>query len=274
MSTNPMTSSKNTLIITDLDGTLIDYENYTWDAAKEALAELKKQGIPLVFCTSKTKAETERYRSEMSVGAPFIVENGGAIIIPRKYFDFDYEFTEEEGDYKTIKLAQPYEKAREAIEKVEELKNIPCFGRMPIEEITSDAGLSMAEAALAKKREYGEVFIYNKDIPALVEERAQKEGLSLIRGGRYMHAGIGIDKGNAVRILKGLYLKKFEQLTIISLGDSLSDAPMLKEADLPVLIMKTGGNYAPVELSNLIKSSKAGPVGWNEEVLNIIKPKV
>ncbi|MCG7852909.1 MAG: HAD hydrolase family protein, partial [Methanosarcinaceae archaeon] len=47
------------VVFTDLDGTLIDHDTYSYKAARPALAALKKQGIPLIFCTSKTRAEIE-----------------------------------------------------------------------------------------------------------------------------------------------------------------------------------------------------------------------
>ena len=48
------------MIVTDLDGSLLDHHDYNWDAASEWLARLKQQAIPVVFCSSKTAASPYR----------------------------------------------------------------------------------------------------------------------------------------------------------------------------------------------------------------------
>lgn len=45
------------MIITDLDGSLLDHHTYRWDAATEWLTTLKQYAVPLVICSSKTAAE-------------------------------------------------------------------------------------------------------------------------------------------------------------------------------------------------------------------------
>ncbi|KAF5413010.1 MAG: Glucosyl-3-phosphoglycerate/mannosyl-3- phosphoglycerate phosphatase [Candidatus Methanocomedens sp.] len=76
------------VIYTDMDGTLIDHDTYSYEAALPALDLIRKRNIPLVFCTSKTRAELEVYCKELEIYHPLISENGGAIFIPEDYFDF------------------------------------------------------------------------------------------------------------------------------------------------------------------------------------------
>ena len=54
------------LVFTDLDGTLLDHEDYSYAAANEALAELRSRRIPLILCSSKTAAVSPR-RGAISV---------------------------------------------------------------------------------------------------------------------------------------------------------------------------------------------------------------
>ena len=84
------------IVFTDLDGTLVDHDTYSYEAAKPALAALREQSVPLIFCTSKTRAELEEYVNELDIAHPFISENGGAIFIPKGYFDFDYSYSKED----------------------------------------------------------------------------------------------------------------------------------------------------------------------------------
>ncbi|HEY4579910.1 MAG TPA: HAD-IIB family hydrolase, partial [Candidatus Acidoferrales bacterium] len=65
------------IVFTDLDGTLLDYHTFSWTAANEALAEIERRRVPLVFCTSKTRAEIEALRRKIGNAHPFISENGG-----------------------------------------------------------------------------------------------------------------------------------------------------------------------------------------------------
>ena len=69
------------VLFTDLDGTLLD-ERYRAGAAAPALARLRSVSVPVVFCSSKTRAEQEPLRRRHRVGGPFIVENGSAVLIP------------------------------------------------------------------------------------------------------------------------------------------------------------------------------------------------
>lgn len=68
---------KQLVIFTDLDGTLLDKNSYSFAPARPALILLKKKDIPLIFCTSKTRAEIELYRRKIENSDPFISENGG-----------------------------------------------------------------------------------------------------------------------------------------------------------------------------------------------------
>ena len=45
------------IIFSDLDGTLLDHDDYRWQAADPALARLRAANIPLVLNSSKTVPE-------------------------------------------------------------------------------------------------------------------------------------------------------------------------------------------------------------------------
>ncbi len=46
--------TRPTLVFTDLDGTLLNHDDYSWEAARPALEELQRQSIPLILVSSKT----------------------------------------------------------------------------------------------------------------------------------------------------------------------------------------------------------------------------
>src|SRR5687768_8132133 len=75
------------LVFTDLDGTLLDHDTYSWEAARPALSRLRHLGIPLVLCSSKTAAELRPIAKRLGLQTPLIVENGGGIRLPRHFLD-------------------------------------------------------------------------------------------------------------------------------------------------------------------------------------------
>jgi len=68
------------IFFTDLDGTLLDHDTYSFEKAHQALEILRKKNIPLVLCTSKTRTEIGFYRKILKNSHPFISENGGCCI--------------------------------------------------------------------------------------------------------------------------------------------------------------------------------------------------
>jgi hypothetical protein len=67
------------LIVTDLDGCLLDDNSQSYDAARPALAALVSARCPLVLCSAKSRAEMELIVRSIGLSEPFIVENGGAL---------------------------------------------------------------------------------------------------------------------------------------------------------------------------------------------------
>ena len=90
------------LVFADLDGTLLDHRFYSWEGAETALSFIKREGIPLIFCSSKTRWEILPLREKLDNHDPFISENGGAIFIPENYFLFSIEYTKKKNGYEIL----------------------------------------------------------------------------------------------------------------------------------------------------------------------------
>ena len=148
------------VIYTDMDGTLIDHNTYSYEAALPALRLLSKRSIPLILCTSKTRAELEVYCEELCIHHPLIPENGGAIFIPENYFDFPFKYDKKINDYQVIELGERYNILRNILKEI--CFKIDCkvigFGDMDVEDVCSECGLDIHSAALAKRRDYDEAF--------------------------------------------------------------------------------------------------------------------
>ncbi|MGP8329354.1 MAG: HAD-IIB family hydrolase [Methanosarcinaceae archaeon] len=266
------------VVFTDMDGTLIDHDTYSYKAAKPALLALKKQDIPLIFCTSKTRAEIEVYLKELDLPHPFISENGGAIFIPNNYFDVEYDYTKEMAGYNIIELGTDYGTLRKNLASIRMSVNFEIigFGDMDVVGVSEDTGLDIESARLAKIREYDEAFRLGKggDSTYAVNRLIgliKSHGLNHTRGGRYWHIIGDNNKGKAVTILSGIFREQFGDVRTIGLGDSQNDLPMLQAVDIPLLVQKPGGEYdTSITDIRINKVKGIGPVGWNLAILDIL----
>jgi len=261
----------NTVIFTDLDGTLLDESSYSYEEALPALGQIAESGIPLILCSSKTRAELETYRTRLNNTHPFISENGGGIFIPRGYFTVPVE-AEEANEYQLIRLGMPYAEIRKQFVRLrEELKiKVRGFEDMTLAEVASLTGLTESDAMLARQRDFDEAFIFEGDPDENFLKAIEEAGLNWTQG-RIFHVMGNHDKGRAVDMLMTLYRKQFGGLTSIALGDSLNDLPMLVAVDKPVLIRHRDGSYDNrITITNLIQTQLPGPAGWNAAVQQLL----
>ncbi|MCK7489540.1 MAG: HAD hydrolase family protein [Anaerotruncus sp.] len=227
------------------------------------------------MCTSKTRTETEGWRSVLKNDHPFIVENGGAVFVPEGYFGPEARFDKRDGDYGVLEFGRPYSELRRALEEIRALTGLPLrgFGDMTVEEIAERCGLPREDAALAAIREYDEPFtgIKPEDLLRVVHQ-AEARGFQVVSGGRFHHLVGGSDKGRAVRALRSLFEASRGHVRTIGLGDSANDIPMLRAVDIPVLVRRPDGGRLEVgDLPALIVASYSGPEGWREAVLTILR---
>jgi len=260
------------IIITDLDGTLLHPKTYSFEAATAALNMIKEKEIPLVLCSSKTRAEIEVYRKRLNNKHPFISENGGGIFIPMDYFRFEIA-GEVRDNYIAITLGKPYSEIRNAFIEIRKRLKIKAkgFGDFSAEDVAALARLPLSEAMLAKARDFDEPFIFEEGENRIEEflDAIEDAGLHWTQG-RFYHIMGDNDKGKAVKILKGFYEKEHGKITTIGLGDRFNDLPLLNEMDYPVLVKNEDSSYDErISLPNLIKAEGIGPEGWNEVILEL-----
>jgi len=187
------------IIFTDLDGTLLD-DDYSFRAALPALKLIEEKKIPLVFCSSKTRAEIELYRKKLDNTHPFITENGGGVFIPKEYFSFNFvgDKNDLDDEYIVLSLGARYPDLRKVIEDLREQGfDVKGFGDMDAEEIANVSGLTVEEAELARQREFDEPFIChdNKEKIEGLFRSIQSKGFSFTRG-RFHHILGDSDKKN------------------------------------------------------------------------------
>jgi mannosyl-3-phosphoglycerate phosphatase len=264
-----------TIFFSDLDGTLLDHRTYGYEPARPALDALHAAGVPLVFCTSKTRLETERWRRTLSNSHPFIVENGGAIFVPEGYFGPDVSYDKRDGGYRILEFGRPYPELRQALGEIRASTGLPLrgFGDMTVDEISERCGFTHQDAALAAMREYDEPFVGIEEgmLPQVVRE-VEERGLRVVSGGRFHHLIGGSDKGRAVRTLRSFYEAGLGRVSTVGLGDGANDVPMLRTVDVPVLVRRPDGSHLEVsDLPGLIIAPYSGPEGWRDAVLALLR---
>lgn len=264
---------KHLVIFSDLDGTLLDGKNYSFEKAEPALRSIKEKEIPLVLCTSKTRSETEFYRNLLGNSDPFVVENGGAVYVPKEYFPFTFDYDHVSAGYFVIELGTPY---RTLVKILGELKkktgnSLKGFSDMSVGEIATLCNLTLDQAALAKQREYDEPFlILEPENATRVEEAIE---FQYTQGDRFYHI-TSSDKGKAVSILIDLFKKSCPDVPSVGLGNRLNDLPLLLAVDIPILVQLEDGSYGTkVVLPQLRYAEGVGPEGWNRAVLNLLQTR-
>ena len=264
------------LIYTDLDGTLLDHDDYRCDAARPALQRLQAASVPVIPVTSKTLAELENLATSVPFKHPWIVENGGMIVMPDNYFDIT-EGIPKLNQYHVKKLAPDYASILDALSQIRLQSGFRFMGfsDFNVEEISRHTGLPPDRARLAKQRECSEPLLWQDSDSAFVTftEQLMSYDLTAIQGGRFIHVMGKVDKQIAIAQLNHLYRQNgFRQFVSVALGDSPNDQHMLETADIAVVIRrKDGTNMRIAKQTDVYYSHATGPAGWNECMTALIR---
>jgi mannosyl-3-phosphoglycerate phosphatase len=262
----PGNAAGRLVLFTDLDDTFLDHRTYSCEVVAPLVSRLRKAAIPIVFCSSKTRAEQEVYRVRLGIEDPFIVEDGCAIWVQQGYFSSPYRYQRTVGGYHVIELSAPYREVRRRLRQIgrETGLSIRGFEDMTAAEVAELTGLDLRSAARARKREYEETLVVQPGTPEsdLLLRSIEAAGLRWSRGGRFYSVRADSDKGRATQILAGLFRDKLGRVKTVGIGDSFNDLPMLSVVDVPVLVQRPGGYWEDIGLDNVIRAVGVGPAGW------------
>jgi mannosyl-3-phosphoglycerate phosphatase family protein len=262
-------NSSAVVVFSDLDGSLLDHHSYSYAPAQPGIQRLQEQAIPLVLATSKTRDEVLVFISELGLDTPFIIENGGGILVPGGYFEAPGGGM---GVYEEVVLSTPVSELQSVLEQAR-LQGLVFRSmlEMSVDEIVQLTGLKPEEAERAAHRHYTIPLVWQDsderlhDFTSLIEAA----GYTLLKGGRFYHLQGGTDKSVAMRELVARYETVYgKPVTSIALGDSGNDRRMLETADYAVVIPPAGGE--PMKLDKkqgVFTASFPGPKGWNEGLM-------
>ena len=269
------------IVFTDLDGTLLDYHTYAFDAAVEGIGLLHASGVPLVFCTSKSYAEVLHFRETTGNASPFIVENGGAVYIPEDHFKdhsgkTPFDRLPRHDGFAVVEIGADYGRVRAAFGHMRAALGggLTGFGDMSAERVAAYLNMPIELARMAKVRRHDEPFLL--DDPALlveVERLAGRHGLKVFAGTRFYHLMGDTDKGAAVKALVSIYNKVYEDITTAAVGEGRNDEPMFRAVDVPYLVQRPDGGYVDIAVPGIVKIDGIGPAGFTLAVKALLKSR-
>jgi mannosyl-3-phosphoglycerate phosphatase len=267
-----MPTARRLVVFTDLDGTLLDHDSYSFDAASETLALMRQARVPLILCSSKTRREIEYLRRRLDCSHPFVIENGAAVFIPLGYFPFTIAGTRRRDRYEVLEHGRPYKEVVEVLHRTAARFRaaVSSFSTMSVREVAEACSLSLSEAKRARCREYDEPFRLVGATAAARDRFCRalsRAGLQCVRGGRFDHVTGCADKGTGVLALQSLYRRAIGNVLTVGLGDSGNDLAMLRAVELPVIVRNPAAG-ATASLRRQLPMARVsrfrGPAGWAE----------
>ena len=260
------------LVVTDLDGTLLDHA-YDFSAAAPLLQRLEQQGVPVVPCTSKTAEEVEQFQASAGLSSPYIVENGGAIHFPHPQdwlLDMPHQATP--GGGVVMPLGWPSQQLRPLLDTLAADLGTRFLALEDLSqgELMARTGLSAAGAALAARRRWSVPFVLAEEAVTIeeVEALAAARGLKVLQGNRFAHLiAPGSDKGLALAALRRADPRR---RAVLALGDSPNDTALLDGADHAIVVPGANGPHPRLQSAiaagayQLASASHA--VGWADAV--------
>ena len=254
------------MVVTDLDGSLLDHHSYSWLPAQPWLNRLIRAEVPVVICTSKTAAEIVPLQRALGIaGAPFIAENGAVVKLEGKV---------------PATSARTYDDICEVLRQHRARYGFKFIGFSDVteKEVAEWTGLTPHDAALAREREGSESIIWRDTAERFTAFRQAlaAEDLELVQGGRFWHVmSQGGGKGAALEwLLMHAAPPGGQRFITIGLGDGPNDAPMLDKVDYAVVIKGYSKNSVELQRQDndrIFYSTGFGPEGWCEGLTHFIR---
>jgi len=244
------------IVITDLDGTLLDHHTYSYEPAKALLETLSGARIPVIANTSKTRAEWRQLAAEIGNNDAFVVENGSAIFMP---------------DGECVVFGEKRETILEKLGEMRGRYHFEGYADWDLDGIVARTGLDLESAKRSSDRDFSEPLIWlgsDEEKTAFCSE-LDAIGLTTLQGGRFLHVLGRTDKGKAVDFLRS---RAEPETKIIALGDGPNDIAMLQAADIGIVIKSPTGRELDFKSEyQIIRSTLEGPEGWAETLAPLLE---
>jgi len=259
------------LVITDLDGTLLNHHDYTTDNALPAIKKLQDLNIPIIFNTSKTFSESITIQNQLNIKTPFIVENGSSIYLSKQLYPElkRHESIHSRDQYWEVVLGKSHSDISHILKNIDTPSSYyQLLSACSAQEASSLTGLSLAQSEQAISREFSEPLIWlsGSEELAVFKKQLEKHDLNTLQGGRFLHVLGNCDKGKATDKLIDILSSTKTQIKTITLGDSANDAAMLITADISIIVNSPSNTQLQKLITPTFHTTREAPDGWAEGI--------
>jgi mannosyl-3-phosphoglycerate phosphatase len=216
------------VVLTDLDGTLLEPDGRACGEVVQALAVLAQYRVPVLPVTSKTAVEVRRILCGLALSGPAGFENGAGVVTV-------------EGE---IMLRPEAVRAETLREVASALRRQTGCGLRTIEEmddaeLSALTGLVGEELGLARRRQATLPLLVGQEWDAALREAAPGEVL-LVRGNRFLHLQGRHAKADVV---PELLAAAPDGGVVVGCGDSPNDLELLQSVEQAVIVPSESGPH-------------------------------
>jgi mannosyl-3-phosphoglycerate phosphatase family protein len=251
------------LLITDIDGTVLDSDSYRLGPSRSAIRALQTDGIPVVFCSTRSRAEQEALRADLGISDPYVVENGAAVIMPAGSLG--------NADDEVAGFGLSFSEVRHHLMEAARRSGVDLCGYadLTVDEVAARTGLDPVDAARAQRREYSETAWVKASPAQTAGFRRAAEGLGLrMVAGRHGFTFSGShDKGTGVRYL----LDRYPPVATYAVGDAVNDLPMFEAVGKAFQVQRPDGTWAEPVPAKVTRVPAPGPDGFAMAVKAILE---
>ena len=249
-----------------------------WAATCAAIRTLEERGVAVVLWGNETRSQMEVIQRNLELHHPFISETGGGLFVPHGYFPDRLVGGRAVTNYRVVDFGKPYHIVAETLHEVARklAVNITGFSDMSIQDVANDCGLSLAQARLAKLREYDEPFRMQDSEPAIYSRMCsalRRLGLRCFTHEAFHHATSVASRTHSLRLLASLYRQtSASHVLTIGLAKARSETCVLQAVDIPVVVQ--GNTTDAARLGRKVPTARFtntdGPDEWSDAIAQLI----
>ena len=265
------------MVVTDLDGTLLDLSDRSFTAAKSALNRLRLLQIPWVINSNKTLSELAVLRNKLVNPYPLVVESGSGVALPKGFEDAFFkqpdEVYQDQGEFWLKPMGMPRAELLALLEPAYDTYKFLGFDRMSVQDLCSILDVDIEYSEKALDRHFNEPILWQDSEEAFASFKswAATVGLHVKKSYKFVHVSGNSDKGESMDWLMRCFSDNEKQPLVVALGDAETDIPMLNRADIAVVVRTP--RHEPIVAQGkqrTIVTDALGPAGWNTAVLDLL----
>ena len=266
---------KKYLIFTDLDGTLLNHDDYNFGSNDLLINKIIFNSHKIIFNSSKTFKEILFYINKFNLhNMPFSVENGASIYFPKKVFSKPKKAISD-GKYWALELTHKKSHYWKLfLEKKTKDFEFEILEKLPVKTIRELTNIKNINNLI--NRNSSQLIVWKdslKKLSLFKKELTINQG-QVIKGGRFHHISSICNKRIATQSISHEYNKQFNgkyYKKYISLGDNQNDLKMLNSSSIACVIKTPMSQKLKLHKNkkHVFYSKNVAPNGWKETLLKV-----